>query len=261
MAAEKTLALVLQATPFGETSCVVTLLTRELGKVRALAKGAWRPKGPFDGGLDLLSTCEVIVLRRVSGGLDLLTEACLLGRFRIGTSLAAFQAAVCLAELTDAVTADADPHPELFDAVVARIHALSAFRGSDEVVEEERIRGELAVLRLTGHGPALDRCAACRRAVGGPRSAFGMLDGGVLCPTCRRGRRLVVSVSATTLASLRRLAEGRDDAQGAGAEGPAPARSHGEARAVIDQYLAHLLGRRLRAGHRSLRLPSVKPRP
>ena len=110
-------------TPFGETSSVVTLLTREIGKLRALAKGAWRPKGPFDGALDLFSTCEVIVLRRASGGLDLLTEACLLERFRIAGSLAAYQATVGLTELTDALTADADPQPELFDAVVASVHA------------------------------------------------------------------------------------------------------------------------------------------
>jgi DNA repair protein RecO (recombination protein O) len=254
MAAEKTLALVLQATPFGETSCVVNLLTRDLGKVRALAKGAWRPKGPFDGGLDLLSTCEVIVLRRVSGGLDLLTEACLLSRFRIGTSLPAFQAAVCLSELTDAVTADADPHPELFDAAVARIHALSAHRGPDEAVETERFRGELAVLRLTGHGPALERCAACLGEVSGPRVPFGMLDGGVLCPGCRRGKRLVASVSAATRGLLQRLAAvppGTDVA-------PEP-RLHGEARAILDSYLAHLLGRRLRAGQWLHRPSSVKP--
>lgn len=256
MAAEKTLAVVLQAVPFGETSCVVTLLTRELGKVRALAKGAWRPKGPFDGGLDLLSTCEVIVLRRVSGGLDLLTEACLLSRFRIGTSLPAFQAAICLAELTDAVTADADPHPELFDAAVARIHALSDHRGSDAAVETERLRGELAILRLTGHGPALDRCAACLGEVSGPRVAFGMLDGGLLCTACRRGKRVVVSVSAPTRQLLRRLAVAPP-----GGDVDAEPRLHGEARAILDSYLAHLLGRRLRAGQWFHRPSSVKPRP
>jgi DNA repair protein RecO (recombination protein O) len=238
MAAEKTLAVVLQATPFGETSCVVNLLTRDLGKVRALAKGAWRPKGPFDGGLDLLSTCEVIVLRRVSGGLDLLTEACLLGRFRIGTSLPAFQAAIGLAELTDALTADADPHPELFDAFAASIHALSAHRGPDAAVAEEWLRGELAVLRLTGHGPMLGRCAACRGRVDGPRVAFGMLDGGAAA------RELLQRLAA--------VSPGGGVATEPGL--------HGEVRAILDRYVAHLLGRRLRAGPWFHRPSSVKPR-
>lgn len=45
MAAEKTLALVLGATPFGETSSVVALFTREIGKLRALAKGGVASEG------------------------------------------------------------------------------------------------------------------------------------------------------------------------------------------------------------------------
>ena len=44
MAAEKARAIVIRTFPFGDTSCVVTLFTREYGKLRALAKGAWRPK-------------------------------------------------------------------------------------------------------------------------------------------------------------------------------------------------------------------------
>lgn len=255
MAAEKTLALVLGATPFGETSSVVTLLTREIGKLRALAKGAWRPKGPFDGALDLFSTCEVIVLRRASGGLDLLTEACLLERFRIAGSLAAYQATVGLIELTDALTADADPQPELFDAVVASVHSLSGHRGSDDRVDEERIRAALAILHLTGHGPALERCAACLAPVGTGRAAFGMLDGGTLCPSCRRGKRLVVSVSDGALALLRRLV----------ATPPrtiltVDADRLGEARAVVDAYLSHLLGRRLRSASASPQRPGPRRR-
>jgi len=63
MAADKARAIVIRTFPFGDTSCVVTLFTREYGKLRALAKGAWRPKSGFDAALDLLSICQVLVLR------------------------------------------------------------------------------------------------------------------------------------------------------------------------------------------------------
>ena len=84
MSAEKAQALVLRAIPFGETSAIITLLTREGGKVRGLAKGAWRPKSKFDAALDLLSICQVLVLHRQSGNLDLFIEAFLEHRFRVG---------------------------------------------------------------------------------------------------------------------------------------------------------------------------------
>ena len=47
MPADKTLAIVLRVIDFSESSCVVTLFTRDFGKLTGLAKGARRPKGPF----------------------------------------------------------------------------------------------------------------------------------------------------------------------------------------------------------------------
>ena len=82
MAAEKTDAIVLRVIDFSETSCVVTLMTRDFGKITALAKGARRRKSPFEAALDLLSVCRIVFLRKTSGAMDLLTEAKLQRRFR-----------------------------------------------------------------------------------------------------------------------------------------------------------------------------------
>ena len=128
MSAEKAQALVLRAIPFGETSAIITLLTREGGKVRGLAKGAWRPKSKFDAALDLLSICQVLVLHRQSGNLDLFIEAFLEHRFRVGHHEASFAAGLYIAELLDSVTVDADPQPELFDLATQAIRLLSAPR-------------------------------------------------------------------------------------------------------------------------------------
>ena len=81
MAAEKTRAIVIRSSAFGETSSVVTVYCRDFGKLRGLAKGAWRPKSSFDGALDLLSTSQVLVLHKSFGGHVLLTEASLESRF------------------------------------------------------------------------------------------------------------------------------------------------------------------------------------
>ncbi len=245
MPAEKTLAIVIRTIPFGDTSSVVTVFCREFGKLRALAKGAWRPKSSFDGGLDLLSTSQVLVLRRSGGGLDLLTEASLDHRFRVGRSLAAVIGGLHIAELLDALTADADPHPELFDVAHATIRRLSDWRDDDRLVPAILLRAELAMLRLVGHAPEVVRCAEC----GGPlegsgRTVFGMLEGGALCPGCRGGRRPVASVSAAAVSAIR---------TGVTADAPTvslPARAIEEARSVITTYIAHLLGRPTRVAGR-----------
>src|SRR5262245_4333854 len=82
MASEKSSAIVLRTVEFSETSLVVTLFTRDFGKVTALAKGARRPKGPFESALDLLAVVRIVFLRKSSDVLDLLTEAKLDRRFR-----------------------------------------------------------------------------------------------------------------------------------------------------------------------------------
>jgi len=238
MPAEKTRALVIRTVPFGETSSVVTVYCREFGKLRALAKGAWRPKSSFDGGLDLLSTSQVLVLRKSSGGLDLLTEAALENRFRVGTSLAAVLGGMHVAELLDVLTADADPHPELFDVAHATVRRLSDWPGDETPLAAILLAADLAILRLVGHAPETGVCVECR----GPlpiagRIAFGMLEGGTLCPVCRRGRRAVASLSPAARAAL------------SGRPNPEPAAAR-EARAVITSYLAHLIGRPVRVAGR-----------
>lgn len=255
MTPDKARALVIRATPFGETSAVVTLFTREFGKVRALAKGAWRPKSAFDGALDLLSSCQVLVLRKQRGGLDLVTESFLARRFRVASCLPAVHAGMYVAELLDALTADDDPQPELFDAADTALSRLSGHRGPDADVWPVVVGFEIAALRSAGQMPALAHCAECGvQPPAAPRQAFGMLDGGLLCADCRRGRRAVVSVSSGLLAALSVCAVPLR--RGAGALPPFAPHVEGEVRAVMNTLVAHVLGRRSRLAPRLVPEPS-----
>ena len=78
---EKAQAIVLRTTDWSETSRIATLWTRELGKVRALAKGGRRLRSSFDSALDLLTVCDIVLIRKSAGSLDLLTEARVERRF------------------------------------------------------------------------------------------------------------------------------------------------------------------------------------
>src|SRR6202171_1049024 len=123
MPLEKALALVIRNTDWSETSRIATLWTRELGKVRVLAKGGRRLKSNFESALDLLTVCSIVLLRKTSGGLDLLTEAQVVSRFpRLRGDLAALYAAYYLAELLSDWTEENDPHPSLFDEALETLH-------------------------------------------------------------------------------------------------------------------------------------------
>src|SRR5438552_8621346 len=110
MPAEAALALVVRTTDWSETSRIATMFTREFGKVRVLAKGGRRLKSAFESALDLLTVCRIVLLRKSSGSLDLLTEAQVVQRFpRLRTNLAALNAGYYMAELLSEWTEDYDP--------------------------------------------------------------------------------------------------------------------------------------------------------
>lgn len=243
MAALRTPALVLRSVDVFETSKVVTLFTRELGKVSALAKGARRLKGPFQSALDLLSVCDIVVLHKATESLDLLTEAELVERFEpLHRELPAWYAGLYISELLDDLTHHHDPHPRLFDAAVVTLRSLG-----DPVLRPGRIlRFELAGLRELGLMPALEACVHCGAnvAIESPADtvAFALATGGLLCPSCRPGQPHVTTLSARTLSALRSLA----------APGPAwrqldyrPA-ALGPLRGTVGAVISHLLGRRPR---------------
>jgi DNA repair protein RecO (recombination protein O) len=241
VAAEKATALVVRTTDWSESSRIATLWTRELGKVRVLAKGGRRLKSNFESALDLLTVCSIVLLRKSSGGLDLLTEAQVTKRFpRLRTDLAALYGAYYIAELLADLTEDYDPHPNLFDEALAALEDLgtSAGPGQPPATGPRLARFELVLLRELGYSPALESCAVCETPVGPTRLAFSPAAGGVLCPACQAGHRLRRPLSPDAWEALRALTE----------SGPAWQRAWGpavrtEVRHLLDQYVTYLMGR------------------
>ena len=241
MPAVRSMALVIRSVDVFETSKVLTLFTRDLGKVGALGKGARRLKSPFQAALDLLSVCDIVVLHKASDALDLLTEAVLVERFdSLRHDLSSLYAGYYIAELLTDLTDLHDPHPRLFDAAVVTLRNL----GDPALRPRRLLRFELACLRELGLMPALQACVHCGEAVEarGESVAFGLATGGVLCPACRPGQPHVATLSGRTLEAIRTLAEPgrawRDLDLDAAALAPI--------RSTIGAVICHLLGRRPR---------------
>jgi DNA repair protein RecO (recombination protein O) len=241
--AVRTQTLVVRTVDVFETSRVLTLFTRDLGKVSALAKGARRLKSPFQSSLDLLSVCDIVVLRKdgASDSLDLLTEAVLTERFdSLRRDLAAYFAGQYVAELLDALTDPHDPHPKLFDAAVVTLRHLD-----DPFLRPRRVmRFELACLRELGLMPALEECVHCGASVSSTTEAvaFGLATGGVLCASCRPGQPHVATLSGPTLEVLRRLASPGNSWR----DPDLDTQSLAAGRGTLGAVLSHVLGRRPR---------------
>jgi DNA repair protein RecO (recombination protein O) len=244
VAAEKATALVLRTTDWSESSRIATLWTREFGRVRVLAKGGRRLKSNFESALDLLTVCSIVLLRKSSGCLDLLTEARVTERFsQLRSDLPALYAAYYIAELLSDWTEDYDPHPVLFDEALAALRTLgSAVAPGKQATTGMRLaRFELVLLRELGYTPALDHCAGCQNPVLGASLAFSPAAGGLLCPSCQPRQRDRQPLRQETLQALRLLGESEDAWQHAWSSA-----ARKEVRQVLGQYVTYLMGRRPR---------------
>ena len=140
-----------------------TLFTRELGKVAALAKGARRLKSPFQGGLDLLGVCDIVLLHKASEALDLVTEAAPVERFAsLRRDLAALYAGYYIAELLADLTDFHDPHPKLFDAATVTLRHLGDAAVAAPAAAP--VRAGLPARTGADAGASTPACTAARRS-------------------------------------------------------------------------------------------------
>ena len=206
LSTEKADALVIRQADFSESSRVVTFFSKEFGKFSALAKGARRLKGPFDAAIDLLSRCRIVFIRKSSGSLDLLTQASLIDRFRpVGTSLTSLYGGYYVADLLNGLTEDYDPSPELFDLAVQTLADFSQ-DGADPAVS--LIHFELRLLQLIGIMANLSECSVCGEPISADGSfAHWVSQGGLLCSECRRQEYSGKSITAGSVAVMRKLSE------------------------------------------------------
>jgi DNA repair protein RecO (recombination protein O) len=233
----KEAAVVLRAVDYGESDRVVTLLTRERGKLAAFARAARASRRRFGGALEPFTVVAAeLVERRESElwTLDSVSPRRSFGAIRGDLARIACAAHAC--EVARALVRDAEPHPELFDLLVDYLAALDA-----GPAEPSGLRAvELGILRAAGLAPRLDACARC----GGPLPPAGRLrldpgDGGVLCGGCGPAHPRAPPLSAEAARALLRLQQ----------EGPAAAplaREVGaEARDALEAFIEHQAGHRL----------------
>src|SRR5690606_37302452 len=80
MSGERTRAIVLRRTNYGEADRILQLITPE-GRRSVMARGVRKEKSRLAGGIELFAVCDV-VLGRVKGELDILTSARLVQFYR-----------------------------------------------------------------------------------------------------------------------------------------------------------------------------------
>jgi len=155
----------------------VAFLTREHGRVQALAKGAHRLESQFLGRLDFLNEVRLVATAERSG-LRLLTRVDLRRERRTLREPQRFLAASHLAWLCDLAWPDPRPEPSVYDLLHGGLLLLE--RCPEAALTTTVLGLELRQLQLLGALPDLHHCGRCGAPLADGQTT-AMADGALSC--------------------------------------------------------------------------------
>lgn len=190
----RTDAVVLRRHDIGEADRVLTVYTPELGKLRAVAKGARRPKSRLGGHVELFTHVNLLLAQGRT--LDIVTQAEMHRPFaRLRDDLWKSVHACYVVELVDRFTDERMENAPVFEVLLTALEYLDSL--DDEVaagatqespdapeVELAMRSVELLLLGHLGYAPELYTCVQCGTRLVPGSNRFSAAGGGVVCAAC-----------------------------------------------------------------------------
>ena len=174
-------AVVLRTHKLGEADRIITLLTRQHGRVRAVAKGVRRTTSRWGSRLEPFTHVDLQLAEGRS--LDVITQAETLDPFhaRLGLDYDRYTSGTVMLETAERlVTEEKEPAVQHFLLLVGGLRAMAAEEHGAGQVRDSYLLRSLAV---AGYAPSFDHCVTCGEE--GPHRWFNPSAGGVQCTSCK----------------------------------------------------------------------------
>lgn len=180
----ETEAIVLRTHRLGEADKIASLFTRQMGRIRAVAKGALSRRGRYGAALEPLSYIRVWVYDRESRDLQRVGSVEIVESFfEMQKDYRIQLAAQYLAEVTERFLPDREVNERVFRLLLA---VLRAFKHYGEV-NRSLLFFDYWLLRLGGFLPDLSRCMACQRPFAGEDGFYDPVAVSLVCAQCKSG--------------------------------------------------------------------------
>ena len=195
-------AIVLRRMNFSETDRIVTLYTREHGKISAIAKGSRKPISRLSGATETLTYGKVALA--TGKNLEVITQFEVKESFpRIREDLKRLAYAGYCAELTDVLTEDRQPSGDLFDLLLSTLYLMERPNDPEKIAH----MFELKLMKLLGYEPALDECLRCRKPLPVSDLFFSPSLGGMVCRECGPLPDDAIQIPQAAIEAMRGLLE------------------------------------------------------
>ena len=189
-------AVVLRTWPVHEADLIVSIFTRDYGRVRGVAKSALKSRKRFGGSLEPMTVARAWFAERPRQELVRLDQLEIL-RSPLSSPVDPVRLTVLsfFAELLDEALPDHDPHETVFRLLLAVLDLTTV-----EQPWMPLTYFQLWMTRLMGLLPDLVHCTACGEALTAGETSFNTLGDGLFCPIHRNGSASELSADSWQLA-------------------------------------------------------------
>lgn len=229
--------VILRHSDFGEADRILTIFTREIGKVRAIAKGVRKARSRKAGHVEPFTRTSLQLAR--GRDLFILTQAEAIDVYaRLREDLVLLGYGSYAIELLDRSTTDEVENRSLYNLITRTLSRLN--RGDDPNLLTRYY--ELRLLDYIGFRPQLFTCARCETEIQPEDQYFSALQGGVICPKCGQRDPEARPISMQALKYFRHFQRSsyRDTARAA-----IPSSVYAEMEILMQYYLTYSLERGL----------------
>ncbi len=199
---EKAEAIVLKTLNHGDTSKIITLYSREAGRLKLIAKGVRSPKSKAAGLFQPTRHLQVIYYHKLNSGLQMFKSGELInGFFGLEDDFDRLTLAQVVVELLNRSIEDEESHPQLFQLLADTLTRLS-----DGKISAARAFWffHLHLLKELGYHPHVDYCSVCREALSGG-AYLGLGNPHLECVKCHKPGQDSLFVSGQILEILRKI--------------------------------------------------------
>jgi DNA repair protein RecO (recombination protein O) len=202
----RTDAILLRKIEYGDHDFVITFMTRDQGKITAMAKNAKKSVKRFSGSLDLFSFNHIQCSypKKNKDSLVTLAQTELENGFaNIRYDVYKTAYASYWAEMVYLWLEEGRPQPQVYDLL---LFSLDMLHRSDMPKEVVSLLFQIRFMGISGFSPDIERCGACQAHLDDipvKTLRFDFKEGKIVCPGCRvNGSRYGLDVSKGTLKQL-----------------------------------------------------------
>ena len=189
----RTEAIVLQRINLSESHLIITLFTRDLGKVKCVAKGARKIKSRYGGRFEPFTCLNIIYSGKEHQNLYTLNHCdTIKSLYNLREDYARLTTGCYFTEIITSFTREAEKNEELFHLF---FHTLDILEITENFSVLSRVF-EMRAVALSGYRPKLDSCLICKNEPVSKYLSFHFQGGGIICGKCLNvsspGRRITL---------------------------------------------------------------------